>query len=185
MTWVFPLKDKTAINSVLPHFYTMILTQFGSHIQKFRTNNAKDYFNAHLYHFFKNVGIVHEFSCIDTPQQNRMAKRNMRHLLNVTRALLHYHNVPKYLWGEAILTAAYVINRVPSKVLNNRSSFQCLTDFYPDLKLHSPLPLKVFGCVCFVHIPKVHRDKLDPRAERCVFKGYSPTPKGYKCYDPI
>ena len=81
------------------------------------------------------------------------------------------------------MTAAYVINRVPSKVLNNRSLFQCLTDFYLDLKLHSPLPLKVVGCVCFVHIPKIYRDKLDPRAKRCVFIKYSPTQKGYMCYN--
>ena len=106
--------------------------------------------------FFQNAEKVHESSCIDTPQQNGVAERKIRHLLNVTRALLHYHNVPKYLWGEAVLTATYVINRVPSKVLNNQSPFQCLIDFYPDLKLHSPLPLKVFGCVCFVHLPKIH-----------------------------
>lgn len=141
-------------------------------------------FNAHLHHFFQNARIVHESSCIDTSQQNGVAERKMRHLLNITRALLHYHNVPKYLLGEAILTATYVINRVPSKVLNNRSPFQCLIDFYLDLKLHSPLPLKVFGCVCFVHILKIHWDKLDPRSKRCVFIGYSPTQKGCKCYNP-
>lgn len=108
----------------------------------------------------------------------------MRHLLNVARALLHHHHVPKNFQGEAILTTTYVINKVPSKVLNNQSPFYFLSSFFPDLSLHTPLPLQVFGCVFFVHIPKIHRDKLDPRTLRCVFLGYSPTQKGYKCYNP-
>ena len=86
--------------------------------------------------------------------------------------------------GEVGLTVAYVINGVSSKVINNQSYFQCLASFFSYLSLHSPLPLKVFGCVCFVHIPKANRDKLDPRAHRCVFVGHSPTQKGYKCYNP-
>ena len=104
----------------------------------------------------------------------------MRHLLNATRAFHHHHHVPKKICGEAML-ATYVINRVPSKVLKNRSPFQQLASFFLDLTLHSFLPLRVFGCVCFVHIPKVDRDKLDPRALLCVFLGYSPT---QKCYHP-
>ena len=185
MCWVFLLKDKTAIGSVLPSFCKMIYTQFGTPIKKFRTDNARDYFNNHLHQSFQQEGIIHESSCIDTPQQNGVAERKMRHLLNVTQPLLHHHHAPKKFWREAVLTATYVINRVPSRMLQNRSPFQQLASFFPDLTLHSPLPLRrVFGCVCFVHIPKVHRDKLDPRALIYVFLGYSLTQKGYKCYYP-
>jgi len=90
----------------------------------------------------------------------------------------------KNFWGEVILTTAYLINRVPSRVLGNNSHFQCISTFFPSLNLHTPLPFRVFGCVAFVHVPPHTWDKLDPRALRCLFLGYSPTQKGYKCYYP-
>jgi hypothetical protein len=45
--------------------------------------------------------------------------------------------------------------------------------------------LKIFGCTCFVHVSTTHRNKLDPRAVKCIFLGYSQTQKGYKCYDSL
>ena len=134
--------------------------------------------------FFNKRGFVHQSSYIDTPQQNGVPKRKMRHLLNVARALLHHHHVPKNFWGEAVLTIAYVSNRVQSRVLNNQSPFYYLSSFFPNLSLHTPLPLQVFGCTFFVHIPKIHQDKLNPKALKCVFLSYSLTQKGYKCYNP-
>lgn len=61
MTWVFLLKDKIAISTVLPHFYSMILTQFGYPIQKFQTDNARDYFNEYLHKFFQDKGVIFFF----------------------------------------------------------------------------------------------------------------------------
>ncbi|XP_070668960.1 uncharacterized protein [Malus domestica] len=81
--------------------------------------------------------------------------------------------------GEGVLTAAYLINRLPSKILNFKSPYKVLKDRQINLS-HS----RVFGCTCFVHIQAPNRDKLDPRAAKCVFLGYSSTQKGYKCYNP-
>ena len=66
-------------------------------------------------------GIQHQSTCPHTPQQNGVSKRKNRQLLEVSRALMLSMNVPKYLWGEAVLTAAYLINRVPSRVLNHQT----------------------------------------------------------------
>ncbi|RVW67796.1 Retrovirus-related Pol polyprotein from transposon RE1 [Vitis vinifera] len=87
-------------------------------------------------------------------------ERKNRHLLEVARCLMFSSNVPNYFWGEAILTATYLIN--PS----------------------SDLPLKVFGCTAFIHVYPQNRSKFAPRANKCIFLGYSPTQKGYKCYSP-
>ena len=78
-------------------------------------------------------------------------------------------NVPKYLWGEAILTAAYLINRVPSRVLNHQTPLNFFKNWFPENRLTSNLPLKVFGCTMFVHIPNIYWSKLDARAKKCVF----------------
>ncbi|RVX11614.1 Retrovirus-related Pol polyprotein from transposon RE2 [Vitis vinifera] len=59
--------------------------------------------------------IVHLSSCVDTPQQNGIAERKNRHLLEVARSLMFSMNVPKLFWGQAVLTEAYLINRMPSR----------------------------------------------------------------------
>jgi len=163
----------------------MVLTQFQTKIQVFRSDNGKEYFNKALGNFFIEKGIVHQSSCNDTPQPNGIAEQKNKHLLEVARALCFTNKVPIYLWGKAILTATYLINRMPSRVLNFKTPLQVLTNCNPISRLSSTLPLKKFGCTAFVHIHDHNRGKLDPRARKCVFVGYAPTQKGYKCFDPI
>ena len=94
-------------------------------------------------------------------------------------------HVPKYLWGDAVLTVAYLINRMPTKVLNFKTPLQHLKEFFPVVRLFSELPLKVFGCIAYVHSPLLSQTKLDPWAIKCVFVGYVPLKKAYKCFDPL
>lgn len=114
-----------------------------------------------------------------TPQQNDIAERKNNDLLEKTRSIMFQMNVPKKFWSQGVLTAAYLINRLPSRVLNFKSPYEVLKGRKLDIS-----HLKVFGCVCFVHIQTVHRDKLDPKAAKCIFLGYSSTQKGYKCFNP-
>lgn len=74
-----------------------------------------------------------------------------------------------------LLTVAYQSSK-------QKSPLSCLTTHFPDSNFHTTLPFRVFGCVSFVHISKSSWDKLDPRAVKYIFLGYSPTQKGYKCY---
>ena len=93
-------------------------------------------------------------------------------------------SVPKTYWGEAVLTATFLINRISSQVLDFKSHVDVLSKFFPSFNGIGTLPPKIFECVSFIHIPKQSRDKLDPRALRCVFLGYSSNQKGYKYYHP-
>jgi hypothetical protein len=88
-------------------------------------------------------------------------------------------NVPKILWSEAVMTAAYLINRMPSRVLGYKTPIECLTG----KTTYVVLP-KVFGCSCFVKDYRPSVGKLDPRALKCIFVGYSGKQKGYKCWCP-
>ena len=112
-------------------------------------------------------------TCVDTPQQNGVAERKNRHLLEITRALRFQMNVPKFYWGEVVLTSAYLINRLPSRVLSGVSPVQVLTRFFPSVPIMSSLQNRVFGCSAFVHVHGPHRGKLDPRAIKCIFIGYA------------
>ena len=62
---------------------------------------------------------------------------------------------------------------------------ECLKKVFPESQINSELSLKIFGCTAYVHIPKRSRSKLNPRAEKCVFVGYIPNKKGYKCFNPL
>ena len=84
-------------------FYSVIETQFHTRIQFIRTENGKEYFNSILGRYFKKGGIIHQSICCDTPQQNGIAERNNRHLLEVVTSIMFTIGVPKYLWGEAVL----------------------------------------------------------------------------------
>ncbi|CAL9238765.1 unnamed protein product [Arabidopsis halleri] len=99
--------------------------------------------------------------------------------MEVSRAMLFHKHMPKRFWGDAVMTACYLINRIPTRVLNDQSPFQVLNNQNPNIE-----HLRVFGCVCFVFIPSDLRNKLEPKSTKCVFIGYSTTQRGYKCFDP-
>ena len=99
----------------------MVQSQFGIKIKNFTIDNAKDYFNQILSPYFQSQDILHESSCVNTPQQNGIAKRKNEHLLSTTQVLLFQGNVPKSYWGEDVLTATHLINRIPSRFLDNKS----------------------------------------------------------------
>lgn len=101
-------------------------------------------------------------------------------LLEKTRDLMIHMNIPTHFWSQGVLTATYLINRLPSQVLEFKSPYEILKGRPIDLS-----HLRVFGCIRFVHIQTSHRDKLDPRVVKCIFMGYSSTKKGYKCFNPI
>lgn len=185
VTWLFLLKHKSDVTSVIPNFHSMVQNQFGVKIKSIRTDNARDYFNQILSPYFQSQGIIYDLSCVDTPQQNGVAERKNEHLLNTTRALFFQGNVPRSYWGEAVLNAIHMINRLPSRVLDNRSPIEILNSFYPHFRTSNGLTPRIFGCTAFVHVHSQHRGKLDPRAIKCIFLGYSSTQKGYKCYNPL
>ena len=107
-------------------------------------------------------------------QQNGVAERKNRHIAEVARALMIEKNMPHFYWAEAINTAVYIMNRTLIVVVHNVTPEEKYTGTKPDLS-----HMKVFGCIAYVHVPDEMRTKLDPKAEKCVFIGYSLEQKGY------
>jgi transposase InsO family protein len=136
-----------------------------------------EYTNHEFQSYLKHMGISHQTSCVGTPQQNGISERKNRHLLEVTRALLFSGNLPKNYWADAVLTGCYLINRLPSRVLDFKSPLEVLYNRKIDIS-----HLKIVGCVCYVH--SQDGGKLEPRLRKCVFLGYSSKKKGYICLDP-
>ncbi|KAK4395750.1 Retrovirus-related Pol polyprotein from transposon RE1 [Sesamum angolense] len=180
MTWVYLLKDRSQVPTIITSFYNEIYTQFSVNIRILRTDNALEFVQKSVSDFCNSKGILHQTSCLYTSQQNDVAERKHRHLLDVARTLMTHMHVHKSYWGDVVLTACYLINRVPSTVLNGDTPYSCI---FPDKPLFGIAP-RVFGCVCFVHIHSPNLDKLSPRSVKCIFLGYSRTQKGYRCSNP-
>lgn len=168
---------------VILNFHSMVQNQFGVEIKKFWSNNARDYFNQVL-SLYLQKGVIHESSCVSTSQQNWVAERKKGHLLNSSQALLFHINVSKTYWWDSVLTITYMINRLPLRVLDSKTPIKLLTQFYPHVRTSNGLPLKIYG-VYFIHEHSQNGGKLDPRAIKCVFIGYSSTQNGYRCYNPL
>ncbi|CAL8115735.1 unnamed protein product [Prunus armeniaca] len=126
--------------------------------------------------FFNQLGTIWQHSCPHTPQQNGVVKRKHRHLLQIARALRFQAGLPLKFWGESVLTAAYLINRVPTLVLSRKTPHEMLYKIFPSTHL------RVFGCLCYA-TQTAHTQKFDARARRCIFVGYPSGQKAYRLFD--
>lgn len=158
------MRNKNETHLLLQSFNGYVETQFGRKIKSIRSDNG---FKFDMKEFYQNKGIVHETSCIDTPQQNGALERKHGHLLNVARALHFQANLPIRLWGECVLTATYIINRTPTPLLSGKTPYELLFGSIPSYS-----HLKVFGCLCFATNTSSAKTKFDTRASHCVFLGY-------------
>ncbi|CAL8994106.1 unnamed protein product [Prunus brigantina] len=157
----------------------LVSTQFSAHIKILRSDNGGEY-TSHLFQdFLQTHGIISQRSCPSTPQQNGVAERKNRHLLDVVRTLLLELSTPSRFWCEALSTAVHLINRLPSPTLHHNSPFTKLFGRPPSYS-----NLRTFGCVCYVHLPAHERTKLTAQSIQCAFLGYSVHQKGFLCYDP-
>ncbi|KAL0544016.1 hypothetical protein IC582_019127 [Cucumis melo] len=171
LTWVYLITDKSEVSAIFQNFYHTIETQFHKKIAILLSDNGREFQNHNLSEFLASKGIVHPNSCAYT-QQNRVAERKNRHLLKVARSLMLSTSLPSYLWGDAILTAAHLINRMSSRILHLQTPLECLKESYPSTRLVSKVPLRVFGCTAYVHSFCPNQTKFTPRAQACVFVGY-------------
>ena len=184
MTWVCLMKSKSEVNLLFQNFHKMVCSQYNAQVQVLRSENEGEYLSFELKRYLEAHGTIHQTTCSDTPQQNGVAERKNRHLLKIVRALLIEAHMPLSYWGHALTFATYLINRVPSNTIDFRTPSQALIEAIV-APVGSNLPPHVFGCVAFVHLHKHQRNKLTPRALRCVFLGYAAYQKGYRCYHPL
>ena len=174
--WVYLMKEKSETGKCSKVFVSFVKTQFGKEVKIIRSDNGLEFKSKPIREFYEERGSIHQTSCADTPQQNGRVERKHRHLLEVARALRFHANLPLKFWGECVRTAAYLINRTPSKLLSGKTPYELV---YKNKLNHDFI--KVFGCLSFAQIRS--GDKFASRSRRCAFIGYYFKKKSWKLYD--
>lgn len=159
-------------------FCVMTQNQFDTKIKVVRTDNGIEFLNHSCQQFFSSQGIIHQNTYPCTSQENGRVEIKHKYLLLITRAIQFQASLPLTFWGEALLHATYIRNKLPTPVLNWASPHEWLYSQPPDL-----FQLKVFGCLAYVSNPNPHKTKFEPRAVKCVYLGVASNKKGHKIYD--
>ncbi|CAN1850045.1 Retrovirus-related Pol polyprotein from transposon TNT 1-94 [Linum perenne] len=178
-TWIYFLRLKSEVFTVTKDFIRMIHTQFGQAIKIIRSDPGGEFSSNSLHELYASHGILYQQSCPGVSEQNGLVERKNRHILELGRALLLQSRVPSIFWSEVLHTIVHLINRQVTPVLDDSTPYAKLFTTPPTYK-----HLRVFGCVCYVLLPRTERTKLTSKSARCVFMGYSDHHKGYVCYDP-
>lgn len=142
----------------------MIKNQFQKCVKLLRSYNSDEFLSSDCQKILNDFGIIHQRICLYSPQQNGMIERRHRSILQIVRSLIFQANLSTKFWGEAILHATYLLNRLPSSVINWKTPNEMLFKKSMDYK-----ELKCLGCLCYSTIIKPNKDKFSPRVAKSIF----------------
>lgn len=177
--YVYLLKNKSSVLDVFKDFKSKVENELDRKIKSIRSDNGKEYVSTDFEGFLRKHGIEHQTSTPYSPQQNGLAERMNRSLVERAKCMLFDANLSKQYWAEAIATAAYVINRSPTKSLDGKTPIELWSGRKPNLS-----NLRIFGSEVMVQIPKERRQKWDAKSRKLIFVGYCESTKGYRVLDP-
>lgn len=146
--WVYLLNKKSDVFATFKKFKVLVEKQASEVIKVLRTDGGGEYTSDEFKKYYESEGMLHEITPPYTPQHNGTAERKNRTIMNMTRSMLKSKNLPKFLWGEAVSTAVYILNRCPTKRLDGITPEEAWTGSRPNVS-----HFKVFGSICNRHIP--------------------------------
>ncbi len=176
-TFCYLIKNKSEVLNKFKEFTKKVQNETGHKIVNLRSDNGTEYLSKEFDQFCKSNGIRHQLTCPYTAQQNGVAERYNRTILEKAKCLLHDANLSKEFWGEAVNMAVYLINRSVCSSLDNMKTPE---EMWSGEKIDVS-NIRIFGSKVFVHIPKQKRRKLDFKSETLIFVGYDPDKKGFRC----
>ena len=174
--WVYTLKSKDEVFETFLVWKKMVEIQTERKIKVLRSDNGTEYRNDQFSIFCKKEGISRHFTVRDTPQQNGVAERMNRTLLEKVRCMLSNAGLGKQFWAEAVMYASHLINRLPSAALNSKTPLEV----WSGKPINDYDTLHVFGSTAYYHVKE---SKLDPRAKKTLFMGVTSGVKGYRLWD--
>ncbi|KAK8957495.1 hypothetical protein KSP39_PZI000003 [Platanthera zijinensis] len=177
--WVFFLKHKSDTFSIFTNFVRQIQNEYNCSVVKIRSDNGTEFKSGAMTEFCESQGIFHEFSSPRTPQQNGVAERRNRTLIEACRTMLSDASLPEYFWAEAVNTACHVQNRALINKNHDKTPYELLKGRKPNISY-----FRIFGCKCFVlNNSKYHSTKFSEKSFEGIFVGYSSHSKAYRIFN--
>ncbi|GKB10012.1 putative ribonuclease H-like domain-containing protein [Tanacetum coccineum] len=177
-TWTFFLGTKDETFYVLKEFIALIENQLNKKVKGIRCDNGTEFKNAKLIELCGEKGIKRDYSNPRTPQQNGVAERKNRTLIEAARTMLADSKLPTMFWTEAVSTACYVLNRVSITNPHNKTPYQLISGKVPQIG-----HLKPFGCQVTILNTSDHLGKFEGKADEGYLVGYAPNSKAYRVYN--
>ena len=160
-------------------FKRKVEIETSKNIKCLRTDRGREYTSREFSDFCNKEGIRRQLTAAYTPQQNGIAERKNRTVMNMVRSLLSPKKAPKYLWPEAANWTFYVLNRCPTSAVKNITPQEAWNGIKPSVE-----HFRVWGSIGHVHVPDVKRSKLDDKSIACVLVGFFEESKVYRLYNP-
>ena len=176
-TYVYLMKNKNEVFDKFKYYKSLVENQKGKKILALRSDRGGEYFPTEFVSFCEQHGIIHETRAPYTPQQNGLAERKNRTLVDMVNSMILIAKLPNNLWGEALLSACHIHNRIPSRKAKV-SPYELWNGRKPNLNY-----IKVWGCLAFYRVTDPQRTKLGFRALKSVFVGYAENSKAYRLLD--
>ncbi|KAK3009710.1 hypothetical protein RJ639_013759 [Escallonia herrerae] len=177
-TWIYAIKQKSDVYHTFKKWKALVENETGNKVKCLKSDNGGEYRNGGFQEYCSNNGIRLIRTVKRTPQENDLAERMNRTIMERARCMRIHADLPLQFWAAAVDTAVYLINRSPASALHGG---------IPEEEwLGKPVNysfLKVFGCIAYAHIDKEERKKLDSKSQKCVFIGYGGDEYGYCLWD--
>ena len=174
--YVYLMKYKHECFEKFKEFKAEVENQLGKSIKTLRSDRGGEYLDTGFREYLKDQGIISQLTPPRTPQLNGVSERRNRTYMDMVRSMMSYTDIPISFWNYALLTACYILNRVPSKSVPT-TPYEMWTGRKPSLN-----HVKIFGCPA--HIRKLKTDKLESRSVKGHFVGYPKDCIGYQFYLP-
>ena len=172
--WVYPLRLKSEVTSTILCFIKMVERQLDTKLKCLQTDFVGEY--RRLPSLLQEHGIAIRHPCPHTHHQQGKVERKHKSIIDMGLTLLAKASMDLKYWWEAFSTITYLLNRLPTPVLNHKSPYEQIFHQPPDYNL-----LRTFGCACYPYLRPYSRHMFHFRTSLCIFLGYSPYHKGYKC----
>jgi transposase InsO family protein len=176
--WVVVLGSKGEVVDAIRCAQAAAEAECGRKLRVLRTDNGDEFTAAEFASYCTDEGVQRHYSAPYNPQQNGVIERRNQAVVGMARALLKQRGMFAVFWGEAVVTAVYILNRSPTKALNDRMPYEAWHGRKPAVS-----HLRVFGCLIFSK-ELGHISKLDDRSTTGVFIGYAEGSKAYRILDP-
>ncbi|GJX93206.1 putative ribonuclease H-like domain-containing protein [Tanacetum coccineum] len=177
-SWVFFLRSKDETSEILKNFIKEVENLVDKKVKIIRSDNGTEFKNKVMDDFCREKGIKREYSVARTPQQNGVAERKNRTLIEAARTMLADSKLPTTFWAEAVSTACYVQNRVLIVKPHNKTPYELFRGIKPAIGFMKP-----FGCHVTILNTLDKLGKFDGKSDEGFFVGYSLSSKAFRVYN--